>query len=157
MSEFERRVKFVPGYNYLHETGPRRRGQHGMEIAFALIGEQGAVSFEFNTMWTPLGEVDGDSREAVHTDYRAGLYGSPAIHPPTGRGVFIHWRSEFDAHLGSSSGCGWLGGGTCWGDATFLGADPILRDFVAEGKEAVWRHLAEWYGEISARSLAVTR
>lgn len=156
MSDFERRIKFRPGYNYLHETGPKSRGQHGMEIAFALIGEEGAVSFEFHTMWTPLGVVDEGSTEAVHTDYIAGRYGSRCIHPPSGKAVFIHWRREFDSYLNGPDECHWLDGAPCWGDATYSGSDPILADFIKEGEDAVWRHLTEWYEHVQQRAAGVS-
>ena len=53
MSGFERRVKFQPGYNYLHETGPKRRGQHGMEIAFALILPAISRHYDYDPKETP--------------------------------------------------------------------------------------------------------
>lgn len=159
MSEFERRAKFVPGYNYLHETGPQRRGQHGMEIAFALIGPLGAIAFEMNTMWTPPGIVDAGSREVVHVDYeQTDRWGTTGlVRPPSGIAVFVHWRKAFDAFLSEPrDGCGWLDGDPCWGDATYTGSDPILRRFIKEGEDAVWSALDEWYQEIAARELAVS-
>lgn len=151
-SDFVRRVQFQPGYNYLHETGPKRRGQHGMEIAFALIGPLGSVSFELNTFWTPPGPVDEGRTEVVHFDEVGRRWGDPVVRPPSGTAVFIHWRDEFPDTLGQRDACSWLDGALCWGDVTYSGSDPILRDFIREGDAAVWRHLADWYESVAQRT-----
>lgn len=146
-ARFDHRVVFEPGYNYLHETGPRRRGQHGMGIRFSLIGEAGATQFLMNTMWTPLGEIDKASsvREAVHCDhfdYRFSTSG--LVRPPSGMHVGIHWRTPLYDDDTSAGKCD-LWDGECYYDASFGASDAVLRDFIAEGDKAVWRHLEEWY------------
>lgn len=149
-NEFERRVAFEPGYNYLHETGPKRRGQTGMRIRFSLIGDQGAAQFLMSTMWTPLGEVDANVRikEPVHCDHGDSFGG--LIRPPSGSCVGLHSRKPFAYETEAAPGKCDLWNGDCYYDASFCASDDVLLDFIQEGDEAVWRHLAEWYERLGA-------
>lgn len=146
MTNFERRVHFQPGYNYLHETGPQRRGQCGMRLRFLLIGPEGASQFLMNTMWTPLGEVDAGDREPCHVDYwqhdKFGSYG--LVRPPSGWDLGYHWTTpQYDGQ--DSMECDLLPDGQCFYDGSGLAADDVLRDFIAEGEDAVWRWLEKRY------------
>lgn len=147
MTDFEKRVKFEPGYNYLHETGPRRRGQHGMGIRFLLIGPEGAAQFLMQTFWTPLGQVDSAAeREPVHIDYwqhdQWGGFG--LVRPPSGADLGYHWPTpQYEDQ--PASDCDILPAGHCYYDGSGLAADRVLRDFVREGEPAVWRWLEKRY------------
>ena len=163
MTEFERKVMFVPGYNYLHETGPKRRGQHGMAVQFFLLGDEGVVHWIFNTMWTPLGEVDKpdplnpgrDLHEPVHCDYtRLEDYGiGPSrfgyVRPPSGTDIGHHWPTPLYDGEHERTNCEWLSrDGTprgCYSDGSGLRADEILRRFIAEGDTIVWAELETYY------------
>lgn len=165
MTDFERRVIFEPGYNYLHETGPKRRGQHGMAIRFLLIGPQGAAQFLMGTSWTPLGEVDKDAngeplhREPVHIDYwktedyGMGPHKFGLVNPPDGYDLGQHWTEPLYNGQDPME-CELLPGGQCYYDGSGLNADPILKDFITEGEEAVWRHLEEHYDYCVTEALA---
>lgn len=154
MSEFERRVIFEPGYNYLHETGPNRRGQHGMNIRFLLVGAEGATQFLMNTGWTPLGEVDKDAahREPCHIApdgmrrYTAGFgsfYGM--VSAPSGADLGYHWRTPQYEDQASMGACEYLGGAECYYDGSGMQADEALKDFISEGEPGVWRWLEQRY------------
>lgn len=151
--EFEKRVSFRPGYNYLHETGPKARGQHGMEIHFTLLGEAGAIDVGFNTGWTPLGEVDKDRKlcgrdPAVHCDYKD-PWGFGTISPPSGICVSIHRPTPFLWDPGAEDlqegECDHLPSGRCHCDLSYLASDPILKAFIEGGEEPVWEALEGWY------------
>lgn len=152
---FRRRIDFEKGYNYLHETGPKRRGQHGMGIRFLLVGPQGASQFLMNTSWTPLGEVDEDKtfengyhREPVHIDHwRQETYGRFGyIRPPSGFDLGYHWRRPlWEGQEEYARPCPYLDGDLCYYDGSGLAGDEVLRDFIAEGERAVWRHLVKRY------------
>lgn len=143
---FEKRVTFQPGYNYLHETGPQRRGQHGMSIRFLLIGAEGATQFLMNAMWTPLGQVDEGSREPCHVDYwRGEQWGEDGlVRPPMGSDLGYHWTApQYEEQQPQT--CDVLPGGQCYYDGSGLAADEVLRDFISEGEQAVWRWLEKRY------------
>lgn len=148
---YRRAVLFQPGYNYLHETGPRRRGQHGMEITFAFIGPLGATTFVFNTMWSPLGEVDPSPSwgQPCHVD-REGQY----VHHPRGVDVGRHWGSPipgYEEYAYQSSNCR-ITGGFCEYDGSGLRADKLLREFISKGEPAVWRELIAFYRSLALES-----
>jgi hypothetical protein len=146
---FRRIVHFEPGYNYLHETGPRRRGQHGMQIRFVLAGPEGATQFLMGTGWTPLGQVDEGVREnePCHVDHWQHFMGSRfgQVNTPSGYDVGYHWRTPMWDDQTSMGPCAYLGGDECFYDGSGLRADPILRDFIAKGEPAVWRALIDEY------------
>lgn len=148
MSEttFRRLVKFEKGYNYLHETGPNRRGQHGMQIRLVLVGPHGATQFLMGTSWTPIGEVDGDSREPIHVDYlQHDTYGTVGLtRPPSGYDLGYHWRTPTYEGQTNYGPCEYLGA-DCYYDGSGLRADDLLRDFISQGEVAVWRALVAEY------------
>jgi len=149
---FTRRVYFEKGYNYLHETGPNRRGQHGMQIRFVFTGPHGATQFLMYTNWSPLGPVDVGSPESCHVDYHEqsvihGSYG--LVRPPMGADIGHHWRKptwEGEATY-KCSFLEDLDGGECYYDGSGLAASHLLRDFIIGGEVVVWRRLIEVYRE----------
>lgn len=165
-STFERIVQFNPGYNYLHETGPRARGQHGMEIRFVLLGPEGASQFLMFTGWTPLGEVDKDitfengyQTTPVHIDTdnwrSATILGMGhqfgTVSPPMGADLGFHWSVNPYEDDGKPTEfmdereCDLLPGGKCFYDGSGLAASEVLKDFINEGDPAVWRWLERRY------------
>ena len=158
---FRRLVEFEKGYNYLHETGPRRRGQHGMGIRFLLIGPHGAAQFLTNTSWTPLGEVDEDKnhdngyhREPVHIDkWESTEIGGLSsvkfgyVRPPSGYDLGYHWRTpQYEGHEEyKRAGCKYLNGDPCYYDGSGLAGDDVLRDMVTKGEKWVWKWLVRRY------------
>lgn len=148
---YRRTISFRPGYNYLHETGPRRRGQHGMEVTFAFIGPLGATTFVFNTMWSPLGEADRNPSwgQPCHVD-REGHY----VHHPRGVDVGRHWRTPIlgsEEYTYQSSNCHIIGG-ACDYDGSGLWANHLMRAFITKGEPAVWRELISFYRELASES-----
>lgn len=149
--KFRREVRFEPGYNYLHEEGPKRRGQHGMQIRFILIGDHGASQFLMGTSWTPLGEVDpDDSREPCHIDYWQESTASGFRHkfglvnPPSGYDLGYHWAEKlYDGQ--SSAECEFTYSGECYYDGSGTQSDDVLKDFIKDGEPAVWKWLEKRY------------
>lgn len=148
VGDFERRVLFEPGANYLHETGPSARGQRGMRIRFLLVGRLGAEQFLMSTSWTPLGPVDRRVdpylREAVHVDH---WYGDPpggVVRPPVGYDLGYHWARRLFPDQEPFE-CDVLPGGRCYYDGSGLAAEWVLREFIAGGEDAVWRQLESRY------------
>lgn len=146
---FRRSVIFEPGYNYLHETGPNRRGQHGMQIRFVLTWPEGAVQFLMGAGWTPLGEVDEavTEDEPCHVDHWHHFSGSRfgQVNTPSGYDIGHHWRTPTYEGEQTYGPCSYLGGDECYYDGSGLRAEPILRDFIAKGEPAVWRALIDEY------------
>jgi len=154
MTGFEQRVLFEPGYNYLHETGPTRRGQHGMDLRFLLIGELGATQFLMFTNWAPLGPVDTGSREPCHIDYTVsdpwgrGSFG--VVRPPMAVDVGYHWWTPiYDGDYPMK--CQLAPDGQCYYDGSGTTADHVLRAFIERGDAAVWEALREMYAKTAAR------
>ena len=157
--DLERLVDFIPGYNYLHETGPKSRGQHGMSIRFVLRGDEGATQFLMYTHWTPLGEVDKDKtyengyhRSPIHVDrwdkenYGLGKTMFPLTSPPMGADLGYHWSAPtYESEYMVAADCDLLPGGQCYYDGSGLRADDLLKVFIDEGDKAVWEELEEEY------------
>ena len=151
---YRRTVLFQPGYNYLHEKDPNRRGHRGMEVTFAFIGPLGATTFVFDTMWSPLGEVDHSPSwgQPCHVD-REGQY----VHHPQGVHFSRHWRKpireveEDSSLIYTDEGCS-LTGGFCEYDGSGIRADNLLREFIAKGEPAVWRELIAFYRSLARES-----
>lgn len=156
---FERIVQFEPGYNYLHETGPKARGQHGMQIRFVLRGQEGATQFLMFTGWTPLGEIDKDITsqngyhpEPVHCDnWRLSDIGPwktkfGFVPAPTGADLGYHWSTPtYDSDYLSERECDILPGGKCYYDGSGLRAEHLLKEFIDHGDDAVWTALRDEY------------
>lgn len=163
---FRRHVRFEKGYNYLHETGPKRRGQHGMGIRFVLAGPEGATQFLMNTSWTPLGEVDKDAKhnEPCHIDpdglitrnYGVGEHTFGMVHAPSGYDLGYHWRTpQYEGQEPGFRRCEWLGG-PCYYDGSGLAGEEVLRDFISQGEPAVWRWLIKRYRWCLEEEAAIT-
>lgn len=162
---FRREIRFKAGYNHLHMGGQRRGQQHGMEIIFLLFGDLGVTDFVLGTSWTPLGPVDEDApgREPVHIEpdnWRTGAilnYKHGLVSPPTGFDLGYHWLTPTYAgeEMYADDECPFLPEGSmCHRDGSAAQADEVLRDFLAEGDEAVWRWLErryEWCRELSEK------
>lgn len=161
---FRRQVHFEKGYNYLHETGHSRRGQHGMQIRFLLIGPEGATQFLMFTGWTPLGEVDADRKhhEPVHIDkeglrvsnFGTGDYYYGLVRAPSGFDLGYHWLHPTYAGQEDYGPCRFLNSQTCYYDGSGLKADEVLLDFMSNGESAVWRHLVKRYRRSSEEAAA---
>lgn len=151
---FTGQLRFVPGFNDLHNLGPHSRGQHGMEIDFAIVGPLGAVSCSLSTNWTPIGLVDendtGYYGGIVHTGgWKGGT--RDLIMAPSGRMVSVHWRTDLGYGIGPDSGCGYLDDAECYGDISYSAADEVMVDFITFGHAKVLEHLKAWY-HLTAKS-----
>lgn len=154
---FRRMVIFQKGYNYLHEKGPKSRGQHGMEITFCLQGPTLAVSVTISTGWVPLGPVDepitGQNNyhsEPVHCDVWENS-SVPVIsdkkfgyvRPPSGMAVTFCAAAPTE-YAPESHDCQLLGR-PAYMSVSYSGSDPLLYELVNNGPAALWRALCKEY------------
>lgn len=134
---FQRRIEFQIGYD--HTTFPEvcgggGHGQHGMTQRFILVGPLGATQFVINMpAWVPGRVKYGGVPSSISgidsvTAHDLG-YHSP--HP------MYEEQLQFDCDL--------LPNSHCYYDGSSLNAEPVLEKFLANGLQAVWDELTDYY------------
>lgn len=145
--ELERRVRFLTGYDHregspIADPAKANVGAHDMEIEFALVGKDAAVSWRLNTGWMRFPLRRGLLNYEGRRD-EPGLDGVLWDRYPRGIAVSSHTRVDYlDLDL-SEQDCHLIG--RCYGDSSYLGGTELLRTLVGEGEEAMWDALNDWY------------
>ena len=139
VSMFERRVEIEPAYDKRHANPAKNYGIHNAELKFYLIGPEGAVQFIASTGWY-LPKVE---KEFEHSQYgKPKAWGTDlGYHSPTPR---------YEGQTLLTPTCSILNG-PCYYDGSTLNAEPFFECMVAEGHEAVWNKLEEYYQSIFMR------
>lgn len=123
-------------------------GKHGVELAFVLRGNAGAVQFVVFTNWMlpAPGARPGSILGAT--------IGDPSIPAsllrPMPADLGYHSRKplfEGQAAATPDQPCEWLGSSVCYYDGSSLQADPVFDVLLREGDDGVWRELAKYYAE----------
>jgi hypothetical protein len=125
----ERKVLFSPAYDKVKEG----YGRHGVEILFALVGDQGAASFTIYTNWM----IPYSSQEAK-------IDGVEVPFPPCGADISYHSPVPLrKGHKGLEKCL--LIKGMCYTDGSGLLARDIFKQFVKKGEEVIWKALQKYY------------
>ncbi len=139
---FERRVSFHPAFDKRHTDPAKNCGVGSATIFFALIGTAGAVSFSMSTGWNlPHVVAEQAPREA---EWLAS-HGRGLLFAPQSFSLNYHRSTKREDYEGDARPCDLLPGGLCYGDVTFLGAQPVLARLIAEGDAGVWAALEGFY------------
>ena len=127
---FERVVAFYPAWD--ERPGPR--GQHVVDLHFALVGPAGAVSICVFTGWT---WADGTNDAVLDDEYR------PA---PMCAGLNYHERTAGSELV--KEDCEYLGS-PCYdgGMTSMLGAASVFHALIRGGEDALWTRLRDAYDE----------
>lgn len=147
--KLKRILQFHPGHNcidYKCKWGKERclpgeggsHGIHGMEIAFYVKGDDGAIVFRFAICDMIPGRVldsEGGSFKSERT-YRTVMAMDLRYHS---------LRPMYEDQKPMDSECEWVKGGKCYYDGSTLNADTPLAILTEHGDEEVWLYLEQFY------------
>ena len=136
-----REIKFYRAYDKRDADPKKNFGIHGVELAFYLKGPEGIVQFKLYTNWQ-LPHVQKEMNERPPHPRFPYMFHEPmpldlGYHSP---------RPLYEGQTPISRTCELLGG-TCYYDGSTLNAEPVFNILVAEGEEAVWNYLENYYKE----------
>jgi hypothetical protein len=136
----ERRIEIRPAYDRRHPDPKKSYGIHNAELCFYLIGPEGAIQFIVSTGWhLPHVMEEMKAKHAHNADTYA------LLSKGWGTDIGYHARvPQYENQTPISGNCQILGG-TCYYDGSTLNAEPIFNRMVAEGHEAVWEEMEEYY------------
>jgi len=135
VTEFIREVKFEPGFDKRSTDPGKNYGIHGVEIRFLLRGPDGVVQFVCYTGWFPA-SVEDSARIGTIGCFPMGA--DRGYHSPTSK----YEGQEPMPH------CDILPGGKCYYDGSSLAGDDLMKILIAEGDEAVWKNLENYYQQV---------
>jgi hypothetical protein len=119
-------------------------------MEFALIGPDGAISFECSTGW---------HLPHVAERFRRRDFSDATSHPlePCGYAVVIHSPHVLSEYSPTpdTDACELIGG-PCWTDRAFRAGDDFMAAVIAEGETGLWRLAEEWYTHHLAPQEATT-
>ena len=132
---FERITRWQPAYDKRDADPAKNYGIHGMTLRFILKGERGATQFVIYTNWHLRHIQDErDGRQRHHFSCHP-MPADLGYHSPT---------ALYEGQTGRGD-CDLLPDGKCFYDGSTLNAEPVYWRFVAEGEDAVWAELEDYY------------
>lgn len=153
--ELERVFTISPAFDKRHTDPNKNYGIHGATMRWVLKGREGVVQFVLHTNWQ-LPHVRAEL-DAKTTDPR---YPHLLCHPmPADLGYHAKMpRYESQTKID----CEYVEGG-CYYDGSSLNAEPVFNRMLADGGEAVWAELSDYYklifpeGTMTARAAGEQR
>ena len=133
----QRIVKFTPAYDRRDPDPHQSYGVHGVNLLMILKGSRGAVQFLLFTNWH-LPHVVKEYGNTVPLFVAAPLPADLGYHSP---------KPMFEGHTPMGP-CEVLDGEECYYDGSGLEALRVYDVLVAEGGEAVWRELEDYYWRV---------
>lgn len=132
--KFERITEILPAWDKRNNDPKLDYGIHCCDLRMVLKGPKGAVQFVMATGWH-LPTV----KETVPADIYKTIY-------PLAMDIGYHSpKPMYEGQDRMSSECPYLGG-DCYYDGSGVEADRVMNDIlIAEGSEAVWKYLEEYY------------
>jgi len=140
----EREIKFYPAYDKRNDDPSKNYGIHNMELAFYLKGKRGAVQFKMNTGWHLPHVAEELQRDTSRTHF---------LTSPSAMDLGFHAYSDIEEneerfggeHSCHTHDCEVLNGKGCYYDGSTLNAEPLMKQLIEEGQEAIWKRLEEYY------------
>lgn len=132
-------ILITPAWDKRHKDPDKNYGIHGAEMFFVLKGKHGAITFCVYTNWH-LPHVDKELRNAHRHDSRYDF-----MFRPVGADISYHAHKAQCEGQEPMSECKWLDNQPCYCDGSSLDAQPICALLIAEGSDAVWKHLEGVY------------
>lgn len=168
MTDFKREIVFRPAFDKRSDDPAKNYGIHGVELAFYLIGDDGAVQFVVYTNWQLPHITEEHSKlfddHILCRPMPADLgYHSPKPmyegQEPIGSKRF-YWRDPTKEErkfrfapvpdsepTGTFTPCDLLGGKPCYYDGSGLNAEPVFEILLKEGSPGVWKELERYYAD----------
>ena len=134
-----REIRMRPAYDKRNEDPSKNYGVHGAELGFYLRGEAGAVQFIIFTNW---------HLPHVHAEWNARGCREPRFcgYKPMPADIGYHSKMpRYEGQTMLTSECEFTGGGPCYYDGSGLNAEEGFKILVAEGHEAVWKWMENYY------------
>lgn len=136
----ERKVYFEPAYDKRDPDPNKNYGIHGASIRFVLKGDKGAVQFLIYTNWY-LPNVQKELKRKY-----AGKTDSLFFFTPMPADVGYHsLEPTYSGQECITQECEYLDGKPCYYDGSTTRAERVFDILVAEGDEAVWKCLEDYY------------
>ena len=129
---YERSVEILPAWDKRNSDPKKNYGIHSVDIKFLLKGKQGVVQFGISTGW-----FLPQNRQSIKN--HSELYPLP---------FDIGYHSYVPLYEGQTlltESCPYLDGKPCYYDGSGLQAEKIYEVMVAEGGEAMWKRMEEFY------------
>jgi len=139
MSGFQRVVEFRPAFDKRNADPHKNYGIHGVDMRMVLVGDRGAAQFVLYTGW---------HLPHVVSEFKAS---GRSLGDPLPADLGYHSREpRYEGQTAASESCEYLGGCPCYYDGSGLNAERVFDALRAEGGEAVWRELEDFYNQIFA-------
>lgn len=139
---FEKRIEFKPAFDKRHDDPKKNYGIHGVDLAFYLLGEKGAIQFIVYTSWH-LPHVQ-DELDSKPIDSRFPFLS----HKPMAADLGYHsHKPMYEGQEHIMEDCPLLGWGKCYYDGSGLNAEKVFKVLTEEGSDGVWKYLENYYNE----------
>ena len=133
-----REIVFRPAYDKTDEG----YGVHGVELAFYLKGDLGAVQFVLYTNWhLPHVQEKMDKRMDRQFPHLS-------CHPQPADLGFHSPKPTYEGQETIRDECPFLDDKPCYYDGSTLNAESIYQTLLTKGHEGVWQELEDYYKSI---------
>ena len=143
-------IVFYPAYDKTDPDPKKNYGVNGVEMAFFLKGEHGAIQFKVLTNWNlPHVQKRMDSMKLNSIPYM--------FHKPMPSDIGYHSRvPQYDGQEKMTDNCPIIGG-ECYYDGSGLQAEKVFDILVEEGSEGVWKYMENDYEDRFIKTREVTK
>lgn len=123
-------IQFKPAFDKRDPDPSKNYGIHCMDIYMVLKGEKGAISFCIYTGWYLPQNQENSAR-------------------PRGACICYHSpKAKYEDQQISQEECEYLDNKPCYCDCSYIAADELFEQFVAQGEEVVWSELQDRYDHL---------
>jgi hypothetical protein len=129
-----------PAYEQRHDNPAQNYGIGSVNLAFRLIGPQGAIEFQVMTGWYLPHVAERLRRETRHEHSRCSLEGHPG---PT----YFHTPEPQYASQDAYDDCALLGG-RCYCDVGYTIGDELWAALVRAGEPGLWKVMKELHDNL---------
>lgn len=142
--DLEKWIEFSPAWDKRHTDPGKNYGIHGVEMTWFVRGPEGAVQFKVFTNWhLPHVMRETDAKIQSNSVNRFAL--KFAYHPIPADIGYHSYVPHYEGQTMMSENCHVLHGKPCYYDGSTLDAEPVFDLLVAEGGDAVWARLEQYY------------
>jgi hypothetical protein len=144
-TDFRREVRVTPSWDRRDPEPSKNYGIHGCDMYFLLTANGAGVEFQVGTSW-----LLPHLREEGHRSTQRGDTSDIALkvkYDPRGWNLSYHSPvPQYEGQAPSEQDCE-VTGGICYSDGLYRVGDELLETLIAEGSEALWVELENWYRE----------
>lgn len=140
-------IHFQPAFDKCHPDPNKNYGIHGASMRWLVIGDEGAVQFVVYTNWH-LPHIRREAKTEPGSIVLIERYPFEFWQAPTAADLGYHSKvPRYEGQTSMGQECDILGG-ECYYDGSTLNAEPVFELLIAEGHEAVWDYLKQYYKDI---------